>query len=543
MGISVLIQSTLRNDLTGRDGVSITKALRTIPTASIRTIDPAGSFLPGVGNLVEVQDDLNGPTVTLFGGSISEVERIRRRTSIATLETNCSCVGKADRLERRLAGYYEFTGKTGGYILGQLVANSLSGDISIASPSGIATGPTIASLVWDYPTAKDAADSVVNLSAGYEYYVKPDGTLSYFQTSSNTCPVSITDGSNVNKITTRETREDFCNRVTIKVANALRDPDTENFTGDGTATSFNVSNPIAQAPEIFVGSPAVAQTVGIIGVDTGKDWYWQEGSTEIRQDDGATVISSGVVIMVTYVGTESILVAAENATSISDRATAESNSGIYHKLLTLDNKLTRADAQAVADAYVDRYSSLSVVMVFETDTRLEPEAINIEPGQTLTVSLTGYQCAGTYLVRSVTLQSRINDQHQARWSVRVEAVSGPVLRNYVDVFRDLSGGGGNVSGTGSIAATGGGAGTYVYEPAKLTANTTITSPIPATSGATMVVFIKQGAGPYAISFDATQFSQIVNTNLPAVEDMEIAFPFVGRADGLWWPMSFAREMN
>ena len=141
MGISVLIQSTLRNDLTGRDGVSITKALRTIPTASIRTIDPAGSFLPGVGNLVEVQDDLNGPTVTLFGGSISEVERIRRRTSIATLETNCSCVGKADRLERRLAGYYEFTGKTGGYILGQLVANSLSGDISIASPSGIATGP------------------------------------------------------------------------------------------------------------------------------------------------------------------------------------------------------------------------------------------------------------------------------------------------------------------------------------------------------------------------------------------------------------------
>lgn len=543
MGISVLIQSTLRNDLTGRDGVSITKALRTIPTATIRTIDKAGSFLPGVGNLIEVQDDLNGPTVTLFGGSINEVERIRRRTTIATLETNCACVGKADRLERRLAGAYEYTGKTGGYILGQLIANSLSGDITIASPSGIASGPTIASLVWDYPTGKDAADSVVNLSPGYEYYIKPDGTFSYFQISSNTCPVSITDGSNVHKITTRETREDFCNRVTIKVANALRDPDTENFTGDGATTSFNVTNPIAQAPEIFVGSPAVAQTVGIIGVDTGKDWYWQEGSTEIRQDDGATVISSGVVIMVTYVGTESILVAAENATSISDRATAESNSGIYHKLLTLDNKLTRADAQAVADAYVDRYSSLSVVMVVETDTRLEPEAINIEPGQTLTVSLTGYQCAGTYLVRSVTLQSRLNDVHQARWFVRVEAVSGPVLRNYVDVFRDLSGGGGSASGSGSIASSGAGAGTYVYEPAKLSANTTITSPIPATSGATMVVFVKQGSGQYSIGFDATQFSQSVNTALPQTEDMETAFPFVGRSDGLWWPMSFARVIE
>ncbi|CAB4166701.1 hypothetical protein UFOVP836_50 [uncultured Caudovirales phage] len=542
MGISVLIQSTLRNNLTGRDGVSITKALRAIPTASIRTVDKTGAFLPAVGNLIEVQDDLGGPTVTLFGGSINEVERIRRRTSIATLETNCSCVGKADRLERRLAGYYEYTGKTGGYILGQMVANSLSGDIDIASPSGIAAGPVIDSLVWDYPTCKDAADSVCNLT-GYEYYVKPDGTFSYFQTSSNACPVSITTGANVNKITTRETREDFCNRVTIKVANALRDPETENFTGDGVATSFNVTNPIAQAPDIFIGSPAVAQTVGIIDVDTGKDWYWQEGSTEIRQDSGATVISSGVSIMVTYVGTESILVSAANTTSISDRATAESNSGIYHKLLTLDTKLTRANAQAVADAYVDRYSELSVVMVFETDTLLEPDCINIEPGQTLTVSLTGYQCAGTYLVRSVTLQSRLNDQHEARWAVRVEAVSGPVLRNYVDVFRDLSGGGGSVSGSSSIASAGSGAGVYVYEPAKLTANTTITAPVPATKGATMVVFIKQGAGPYSISFDPDQFAQIVNTSIPAVEDMEIAFPFVGRADGLWWPMSFAREMS
>jgi hypothetical protein len=354
--------------------------------------------------------------------------------------------------------------------------------------------------------------------------------------------VSITTGANVNKITTRETREDFCNRVTIKVANALRDPEKESFTGDGATQSFNVAYPIAQAPEIFVGSPAVAQTVGIIGVDTGKDWYWQEGSTEIRQEDTDTPIGSGVVIMVTYIGTESILVAAENATSISDRATAENNSGIYHKLLTLDNKLTRANAQAVADAYVDRYSSLSVVMVFETDTKLEPEAINIEPGQTLTVSLTGYNCAGTYLVRSVTLQLRINDVHQARWVVKVEAVSGPVLRNYVNIFRDTSGGG-SITGSGSIASSTGGAGTYIYEPAKLSANTTIASPIPATSGATMVVFIKQGAGPYTISFDATQFAQIVNTAIPAVENMEIAFPFVGRSDGLRWPMSFAREMS
>ncbi len=160
MGVSVLIASTLRNQLTGKDGVSITKALRTIPTASIRTVDRAGSFLPAVGNLVEIQDDLNGPTVTLFGGSIDQVERIRRRTSIAMLETNCTCVGKAARMEQRLAGEYEYTGETGGYIVGQILANSLSGDIDNASPSLIETGPVVDLLGIDYSTCRAAISAV-----------------------------------------------------------------------------------------------------------------------------------------------------------------------------------------------------------------------------------------------------------------------------------------------------------------------------------------------------------------------------------------------
>lgn len=540
MGVSILIASTTRNNKTALEGVTITKALNAIPTASIRTIDPTGSFVPLVGNQAEIQDDLNGPTVSLFGGSISEVERIRRNSNIAILETNCSCVGYADRLERRLAGYYEWNGQTGGQILRDMIANSITGDINDASPSQIANGPVIDSLVVDYATCRELADEVRNLTQ-YEYYVLPDGTLSYFSPQSNACPMSITTGANITKLTTRETREDLCNRVTVKVSSALRDPDTETFTGDGATQSFNVTYPIAREPQIFIGSPAVAQTVGIIGVDTGKDWYWQAGSTEIRQDDGAAAIGSGISIDVTYVGTESILVSAVNSASVTERASVEGNSGIYHKLLTLDQQLTRANAQAIADAYVDRFSALSTVLIFETDSLHEPEIINVEPGQILTVSLTGWNAAGTYLVRSVNLQLRKNDQSPDRWFARVEAISGPVLRNYIDLFRDVSGGG-SVSGTAMIPSATGGAGVYVYEPAKLTANTTITAPVPATKGATMVIFVKQGAGPYTISFDPDQFAQIVNTSIPAVEDMEIAFPFVGRSDGLWWPMSFAREM-
>lgn len=98
MGVSVLIQSTLRNNYTTLEGVSITKALRSVPSAEIRTVDPAGSFLPATGNQVEIQDDLNGPTVSLFGGSIESVERERRNSNIAMLTTVCECLGHAQRL-------------------------------------------------------------------------------------------------------------------------------------------------------------------------------------------------------------------------------------------------------------------------------------------------------------------------------------------------------------------------------------------------------------------------------------------------------------
>jgi len=77
----------------------------------------------------------------------------------------------------------------------------------------------------------------------------------------------------------------------------------------------------------------------------------------------------------------------------------------------------------------------------------------------------------------------------------------------------------------------------------LTSNTTISAPITASDGLLLIIFVKQGTSPYTISFDAADFAQVVNTSIPAVADVETVFPFIGRADGLWWPMSFARVME
>ena len=523
MGVSVLIQSTTVNEFTAVAGVSITKALRAIPTASIRTVDRAGAYLPAVGNHVEIQDD----GTIMFGGSILEVERIKRRSSLALLETHVSCVGLADRLEKRLTGQYEWTGETGGTIIAQMVYQSLAGDIT--DTTLVEAGPVVDSFITDLATAREFLEAVCGLT-GFEYYVMPDGKLAYFDASLNLAPFGITDGLNVTKLTTRETREDFCNNATAKVASVLRDPETQSFVGNGVNRSFPVTYPVSSTPTVFVAG--VEQTVGISGVDTGKDFYWSDGSAEVHQDSGAAPVGVGIAIDITYVGIESIMVNSVNVASVSARATAENNSGNYEKLLQIEQRLTRADAQAIVDAYVDRHSALSIVLTIETNNLIEPDLKDIEPGQVLPVTLTGWNAVGNYLVRSVNLQMRKDDSAEYRWEGRIEAISGPVLRNYIDVFRDITGGGGRVSGSGSIPGGSGGSGTYVFEPAKLTAPLTISAPIAATAGARLVVFVTQGAGSYTISW-GPEFVVLVG-QASAIEDEITAFDFVGRSDGLWW---------
>lgn len=531
MGISVLIASTTRNSLVAPASLSLTKTLGEAATAQITLRDSTGSVVPVVGNAVEIQDQASD---VQFFGSINEVT-VRRLDHLAANECSISATDLNHACTRRNAGQYEWIDKTVLYIVSDIVSNSLSGDLTDVSL--VETGPTIPSFATNYPTVKEAFDALAEL-AGMRWYVDELNRLNFFTPSVTAdAPFAITDGTNVTALSMRATREDYCNKVTARVGNALRDPDTESFVGNSVLTSFELAYPVAQAPLITLDG--AAQTVGITGVDTGKDWYWNSGSKEIRQDSGGTLLTAGNTLAVTYVGVEEIIVGAENAGEISARATAEGNSGIYQRHIEIEAQLTRTDAQAQVDAYLDRYSALTYVLTAETNEYLEPDILTIRPGDVLNFTRSGYGATGLFLVRSVTLDhiDGATDQSTYQWRGRMELVQGPILRGYADMFK--ASGGGSVSGGGAVT-TNSGAGVYVYEPAKLVANTTITSPYAATRGATLVVFVKQGASPYTISFDATQFAQVVNTNIPATEDLEIAFPFVGRGDGLWWPMSFAR---
>lgn len=527
MGISALIASTLRNSKVAPASISMTRTLGEPATCEVVTTDASGSFVPAVGNIVEMQDQASD---VQFFGTAQEVTVTRRDHTTAN-ECRVTATDLNHATTRRLAGLYEWTGKTVLYIVSDIVSNSLTGDLTDVSL--VETGPTIERFAVDYSTVKEAFDALAEM-AGMRWYVDELNRLHFFTPSASPdAPFAITDGTNVSSLSVRATREDYCNTVTARVGQSLRDPETQAFTGDGTTKSFSVDYPVAQAPTVRVAG--VEGTVGILGVDTGKDWYWQAGSAEIRQDDGDAALAGAVALEVTYVGLDLIYVGVSDTGEITARATAEGNSGIYHKLIELDGQLTRSDATTAAQAYLDAHCELTYVLNAETNDFIEPGILTIRPGDVLSFTRAGYGTTGNFLVRSVSLahMEGVVDSADYQWRGRIEAVKGPLLRTYTDILRASTGGGG-VTGSGAAVTASSGAGVYLHEIGTLTANTTITPTVAATTGATLYVFGTTGASPYTIAFHADWFATVPNSLIPAAAGITFCFPFVGRADGLWW---------
>ena len=67
---------------------------------------------------------------------------------------------------------------------------------------------------------------------------------------------------------------------------------------NGLVRNFPLCNPIVAVTSVTVNS--VSKTVGVLGVDTGRDWYYTPGHQSLIQADGATALSSGDTLVVAY---------------------------------------------------------------------------------------------------------------------------------------------------------------------------------------------------------------------------------------------------
>lgn len=440
MAITVKIAGVDRNSKIVPGTLSVQKTYGDPWTCDFETVSQGldGWYYPNVGESVLVE--VNG--APYWGGTIRRVERHKTNALTDVLKTTVNCTDYNQITERRLAGEYEWIGQTAQTIITDIVTNSLS-DEGIDT-SLVETGPVVDNFRVSYSTVAAAFAALLEVCQGYRLYIDAEKKLRFFNgtTSPTTTPAAFDipeAANNIHTLRVAETDEDYCNFVIGRVGQSLRDPQTETFTGSSPQTVFETAFPLAQAPTITLDG-VTPQTVGIASVDTGRDWYWSQGSTEIRQDSVGAPITG--TLEVNYVGIESIYVLAKDDGEIAARAAIEGGSGRYEKLIEIDQMVTRADAQAIVDGYLYDHINIPLVATYTTSDLIEPDAKNLEPGTTQSIMLDGWGAQQyTYLVRSIrATQERMNDQATLQFRYEVEAIFGSLTKTVFQWFKDLGSG-------------------------------------------------------------------------------------------------------
>ena len=162
----------------------------------------------------------------------------------------------------------------------------------------IDAGPVLNEVVFNYIPCTQALDRLAEV-AGKTWWIDSSKALQ-FVAPTGAPTATIVKADHKEKPIVRRTSPDYRNRQVIRGAKDYTDPQTENFEGDDVLQSFVTSYPIGKVPTVTLNSGA--QTVGIRGLDTGKDWYWSKGSNVLSQEPTDTPITPTDDLEIVYQG-------------------------------------------------------------------------------------------------------------------------------------------------------------------------------------------------------------------------------------------------
>lgn len=201
---------------------------------------------------------------------------------------------------------------------------------------------------------------------------------------------------------------------------------TQNETrkGDGNTTSWPMNFDLASAPTITVNT--VAKAVGIRGLDTGKDWYWQKGSPDISQDSSGTKLVSTDTLAVTYIGQYPTVIIDQNNAQISYEQSLDNTTGIVEEVESDATITSVANGLATTSQLLTRYAQQGLILEFMTLNS------SYGPGQLVTVNLPDYGINNEQmLIEEVTASDQIDGFNI--W-YDVKAIQGPYDMNWVAFF-------------------------------------------------------------------------------------------------------------
>lgn len=133
----------------------------------------------------------------------------------------------------------------------------------------------------------------------------------------------------------------YRNRMTAKGVVATG-TGSETKIGDGTTTSWTLGGNIVDPPTIYLNGQL--KTIGVKGVDTGKDFYYTPGSNAIDQDSSGTVLQkTDTLLLQNYTYTYITTITVDN-TNLANTITQKQFAAIMGKIKAQKTVLNQAGA-------------------------------------------------------------------------------------------------------------------------------------------------------------------------------------------------------
>lgn len=372
--------------------LEITDEIEARSTASFTVLDEAGTASYEQNEYVEIYD---GATLVYAGFIDNSTERKLPGSSVLLHEIVCKDMHYlADK--RIIAEGY--ANQTAAYIVNDIITQYL--DDEGVTAGTIQTGPTVIEAIFNYIPITQALDSLAE-KAGFIWYIDYDKALYFMARSTVTAPFTLTgDKALSNSVRVTHHNPQYRNTQYVRGGKDITDELTESRIGDGVLTAFTMNFPLAKVPTITLN--AGAQTVGIRGIDTGKDWYWSKGSNIISQDDAGTILVSTDTLTVVYYGEFDVIVKTLNEAEITRLQTLETSSGLVEDVASETNSTTREAAFEIANAKLERFASVGTKVKFRT---IES---GLFAGQLLTINLPEHDIDDDFLIESVVTREQQN---------------------------------------------------------------------------------------------------------------------------------------
>ena len=360
----------------------------------------------------------------LWGGTVEQYDITDFRNS-GQIRYKYQCIDFDELASRRVvAAAYENT--TAGVIVADLRSTYLASEN--VTDGTISTGAVIDKITFNYKSVGECLDELAELS-GFAWCIDKDKALCFQARDESDAPFDITASNKPYlNIEIQRSRAKYRNTQYVRAGYDLTNSRVETQKGDGAKRAFLLEYEVGSAPTIRVstGGGFSSKTVGLLGVDTGDQYYYSIGSNTIVQDTGETVLATSHTLEVTYQGRFPIVVKAQDFDEIDARTAIESGSGVYESVVDDQSIDQEEDAIAKANGLIDRFT-LPERIVYQTDTA------GMEAGMLQTITLTEFDVDGEYLIEQVAA----SDRGDGELRYTVIALSGQAIGGWAYFFKQL----------------------------------------------------------------------------------------------------------